>query len=75
MLPLDRLDNERLGIRVVDLTFIMIQDAMGLVLHLRLVITRLRKNNDLNVLGGVTTSLEHIFLRMGRSAFTDYNTT
>ena len=40
MRALDRLDHKRLRVCVVDLALVLVEDAVGLVLHVRLVVSR-----------------------------------
>ena len=63
-LPLDGLDHECLVVRVVDLAIVLIQNSIGLIRQVWLVITSLRQDHNLNVLGTVAASFMHVFLVM-----------
>jgi len=42
MLSLDRLNDERLSVSIVDLAFILVKDPVGFILQVRFVVTSLR---------------------------------
>ena len=73
-LPLDGLDHECLVVRVVDLAIVLIQNSIGLIRQVWLVITSLRQDHNLNVLGPVAASFMHVFLVMARGLPDDYAT-
>ena len=52
--------------RVVDLAIVLIQNSIGLIYQVWLVITSLRQDHNLNVLGTVAASFMHVFLVMAR---------
>ena len=73
VLTLNCLNHECLRMSIVNLTFVMIQDAVGFVLHVGLVVTRWCHNDDLSGLRCLTASLIHEFLRKIRHAFANHN--
>ena len=58
---------------IVDLAFVLIDDAVGLVSKVRLMISRLCQDHDLSVLSPVPPTLMHILLVIS-SALTNYYT-
>ena len=58
---------------IVDLAFVLIDDAVGLVGKVRLMISRLSQDHDLSVLSPVPSALMHILLVIS-SALTNYYT-
>ena len=46
--------------RIVDLTFVLVQDTISLILQVWLVITSLCQDDDLHITEGVSAPLIHV---------------
>ena len=60
---------------VVDLTFVLVEDAIGLILQVWLVVASLRQDHNLHVAERITAALIHVVRGERRCALTDDDAT
>ena len=60
---------------VVDLTFVLVEDTVGLILQVWLMVASLRQDHNLHVAERITTALIHVVRGKRRCALTDDDAT